>query len=62
CLVEFIFLVAISKRVEAQMEADLLKIYDDIFKIASDDKLQAELRSLKSQAEFIAFTKEKGVF
>ncbi|MCD3400194.1 PRD domain-containing protein [Streptococcus equi subsp. zooepidemicus] len=62
CLVEFIFLVAIPKRVEAQMEADLLDIYDDIFKIASDDRLQAELRSLKSQAEFIAFTKEKGVF
>lgn len=54
--------MAIPKRVEAQMEADLLEIYDDIFKIASDDRLQAELRSLKSQAEFIAFTKEKGVF
>ena len=60
--VEFIFLVAIPQQVEGQMEAELLELYDDIFRIASDSSLKGGLKKVMTEAEFLAFTRSKGVF
>ena len=60
--VEFIFLVAIPQQVEGQMEAELLELYDDIFRIASDASLKGDLKKVTTEAEFLAFTRSKGVF
>ena len=60
--VEFIFLVAIPQQVEGQMEAELLELYDDIFRIASDSSLKGDLKKVMTEAEFLAFTRSKGVF
>ena len=60
--VEFIFLVAIPQQVEGQMEAELLELYDDIFRIASDASLKGDLKKVMTEAEFLAFTRSKGVF
>ena len=60
--VEFIFLVAIPQQVEGQMEAELLELYDDIFRIASDASLKGGLKKVMTEAEFLAFTRSKGVF
>ncbi|MGT2948648.1 BglG family transcription antiterminator [Streptococcus devriesei] len=61
-LVEFVFLVAIPQEVESQMESELLELYDDIFRIAGDDDLKDDLRKVKTQADFIALTRQKGIF
>ncbi|EHJ52233.1 BglG family transcription antiterminator [Streptococcus macacae] len=58
---EFIFLLAIPSEIESQTEAELLDLYDDIFQIAGDKELKTALRQVKNQAEFVIFTKEKGV-
>ncbi|WP_373712999.1 transcription antiterminator [Streptococcus sp.] len=60
--VEFIFLVAIPQQVEGQMEAELLELYDDIFRVASDSSLKGGLKKVMTEAEFLAFTRSKGVF
>jgi len=60
--VEFIFLVAIPQQVEGQMEAELLELYDDIFRISSDSSLKGDLKKVMTEAEFLAFTRSKGVF
>ena len=60
--VEFIFLVAIPQQVEGQMEAELLELYDDIFRICSDSSLKGDLKKVMTEAEFLAFTRSKGVF
>lgn len=60
--VEFIFLVAIPHMLEDKMEAELLELYDDIFRISSDDSLKESLRRVQTEAEFIALTRSKGVF
>jgi lichenan operon transcriptional antiterminator len=48
--------------VEGQMEAELLELYDDIFRIASDASLKGDLKKVTTEAEFLAFTRSKGVF
>lgn len=60
--VECIFMVAIPQKVEGQMETELLELYDDIFRIAGDSCLKLELEKVTTEAEFIAFTRSKGVF
>lgn len=60
--VALIFMVAIPKSVEEDTETELLEVYDDIFRIASDKCLWNELQLLKSQEEFNQFIAEKGVF
>ena len=60
--VELIFLVAIPPKIESQTEAELLELYDDIFRIAGDTDLKETLRKIENEADFIAFTREKGVF
>ena len=60
--VECIFMVAIPQKVEGQMETELLELYDDIFRIAGDSYLKLELKKVTTEAEFIAFTRSKGVF
>ena len=60
--VECIFMVAIPQKVEGQMETELLELYDDIFRIAGDSYLKLELEKVTTEAEFIAFTRSKGVF
>lgn len=60
--VELIFLVAIPKAVEDKMAAELLEAYDDIFRIAGDEELKTGLRQLATEADFLDFIREKGVF
>ena len=60
--VEFIFLVAIPNQVEEQIETELLELYDDIFRIANDPVLKSALRQARTEADFIAISKSKGVF
>ncbi|MGT2910138.1 BglG family transcription antiterminator [Streptococcus cameli] len=59
---ELIFLVAIPHQVESKMETELLELYDDIFRIASDETLKSDIRQIQTESEWMAFTKEKGVF
>lgn len=61
-VVELIFLVAIPQQVQDQMETELLELYDDIFRIASDASLKGDLKKVTTEAEFLAFTRSKGVF
>lgn len=61
-MMEFIFLVAIPQEIEPHMESELLELYDDIFRIAGDDELKEELRKVKTEADFIALTRQKGIF
>ena len=61
-VVELIFLVAIPQQVQDQMETELLELYDDIFRIASDASLKGDLKKVATEAEFLAFTRSKGVF
>lgn len=60
--VEFIFMVAIPNRVESQIEADLIELYDDIFRVASNDELKEAIRKVIDEEDFIELTKEKGIF
>ena len=60
--VELIFLVAIPHQVESKMEAELLELYDDIFRIANDAHLKSDLKRIQTEAEFIDLTRSKGVF
>ncbi|MGT2929989.1 BglG family transcription antiterminator [Streptococcus dentasini] len=59
---EFIFLVAIPQKLDKQIETELLELYDDIFRIANNDSLKEALRPVKTESDFIALTKSKGVF
>lgn len=61
-LVELIFMVAIPNVVEEKMETELLELYDDIFRIASEDQLKAKLRLVETEQDFIELTRSKGVF
>lgn len=60
--VGLIFMVAIPKSIEATMEAELLEIYDAIFKIASDDCLKKEMLQIKGQKDFQQLTEKRGIF
>ena len=60
--VDLIFLVAIPNKIATQTEAELLELYDDIFRIASDKELKEALERVENKADFITFTREKGVF
>lgn len=60
--VELIFLVAIPHQVESKMEAELLELYDDIFRTANDAHLKSDLKRIQTEAEFIDLTRSKGVF
>lgn len=59
---EFIFLVAIPKKLDKQTETELLELYDDIFRVANDNKLKEALRSVRAESDFITLTRSKGVF
>ncbi|MFZ2482972.1 MAG: PRD domain-containing protein [Streptococcus parauberis] len=61
-LVEFIFMLAIPKTIEGIKEAELLELYDDIFRIAGSDSLKNELRKIDNEESFISFTKDREVF
>jgi lichenan operon transcriptional antiterminator len=37
-------------------------LYDDIFGIASDKEVKEGLERVENKADFITFTREKGVF
>lgn len=60
--VEFIFLVAIPHQIESKMEAELLELYDDIFRIANDPHLKSDLKRIQTETEFVDLTRSKGVF
>ncbi|TCD45838.1 PRD domain-containing protein [Streptococcus sp. X16XC17] len=60
--VEFIFLVAIPQKVEQEVESDLLELYNDIFRIASDESLKEELRKIKTDSDLRMLSRNKGVF
>ncbi|WP_283271328.1 BglG family transcription antiterminator [Streptococcus dysgalactiae] len=60
--VAIIFMVAIPKKVETRLEAEMLELYDDIFRIASDELLRSELRLIESEEAFYQFTEERGIF
>lgn len=60
--VEFIFLVAIPHQIESKMEAELLELYDDIFRIANDPHLKSDLKRIQAETEFVDLTRSKGVF
>lgn len=60
--IEFIFMVAIPKTVTPKIESELIELYDDIFKIASNDAIKEELRQISSEGDFYDFVKEKEVF
>lgn len=60
--VDFIFMVAISEQVDERTEAELLDLYDDIFRIASDQSIKDELKLVETQEDFLDLAKSKGVF
>ncbi|WP_165212147.1 BglG family transcription antiterminator [Streptococcus tangpeifui] len=60
--VDFIFMVAISEQVDERTETELLDLYDDIFRIASDQSIKDELKLVETQEDFLDFAKSKGVF
>ena len=60
--VEFIFLVAIPNQISEQKEAELLELYDDIFRVANDDGLKDALRQVQEENDFISISRNKGVF
>lgn len=61
-VVDLIFLVAIPPKIEDKMETELLELYDDIFRIAGDKNLKEALTSIRTEADFIDLTRNKGVF
>ncbi|MEX2785314.1 transcription antiterminator [Streptococcus sp. H49] len=59
---EFIFMVAIPDTVENETEAELLTLYDDIFRAANDNQLKEALRQIQTEDDLLALSKNKGVF
>lgn len=59
--VDLIFMLAIPEQSTPSIEEELLVVYDDIFKIANNDEIKKELKTLKSTEAFLSLIKCKGV-
>ncbi|MCU9533386.1 BglG family transcription antiterminator [Streptococcus sp. CSL10205-OR2] len=59
---DLIFLVAIPKTIEKEMESELLELYDLIFSVASDNTLKEKIRHLKTEEEFLETVRNGGLF
>ncbi len=59
--VDLIFMLAIPKQSTPTIEEELLSLYDDIFRIANNDDIKQELKTLTSTDAFQSLIKCKGV-
>ncbi|MFU2206031.1 BglG family transcription antiterminator [Streptococcus pluranimalium] len=59
--VDLIFMLAIPEHSTPAMEKELLSLYDDIFRIANNDDIKQELKTLTSTDAFQSLIKCKGV-